>query len=412
MTTLRRTHSLSPQALPVLRHLLGGSLQGTWGGSTALLFAAAALTGCTTDFAELSSAVGGASFEAETAEGGGGSALAEQVLTQSLADSSAPVAAEGGAAANEVVPECIHAVGAGPGWTNPGLFYLGPEATAPTCDSKMASLALGGMDPEPGNFECSACACGEQKGGECSIETVTFFQKTTCIPSSSQPGQQVKATLVDHCEQLNLQAKLKKATADDGTIAIQPHVIKTGTCESLGGEPTVRETSWKKKALLCGDPVDSNGVDGASVCLPADPAFSPHACVAAQVEGDLVCPAQYDTKYLIYTEVDDQRQCTKCECGDATLEDSSCSATTYLYKDSACTDISERIEIPHVGNCGSVRPGLNYTHFKYVPTEPTGGTCEPLDVHSEYEAPKDGTVPLFPTHPLTICCTGPVPGIK
>jgi hypothetical protein len=290
------------------------------------------------------------------------------------------------------------------GWEGPvALFTGGIEVALPECRqagsyavARYAGL-LGDLSTEPG--ACPGCECGAPEGTTASVQ-ISYRSGSSCSGECAFGTELCRATFPEGCSPVVL-----KQTSLTGSLpltltvdAVEP---TAGQCPPITGDqlpPSPPTHAMAGLACASSRGVGSCGEEGICVPRPASP-FESGPCLVAV--GDLACPAGYGARrQVLYTAVEDQRQCTACACGSASGFDQSVDVVEY-DGDTACD--GQRLGVGSVAGCvtPSVDLGLGQdTRHLQVTVESSGGRCEPT-----LSSPLGSVAVTGDT--LTFCCTTP-----
>lgn len=300
-------------------------------------------------------------------------------------------------------------------WLGPAWFYYGSQAGVLDCQTAVLHYEEelnGGFEIEGGDFTCSECECGAHVPGseECYVTSATIkqFGSTNCAANS------VFNTAVSLTNQAPGDCKLWTPNASsslDGFQAENVNGIETsnpGTCEATGGVITPnlsKPAKWKNLGRIClwdeDKTVTANPPSGTLCRVKPPSAFQPTQCIVAETEGDRNCPAgpvgvaYYDQKFLLYSDMNDNRECSACDCG---LDNYSCKVDSVgVYKDSNCQDGLSL----DTGICTKTTAhGKFYTYAKYELDSLQGGKC----VNPSGGNPNNQALWFQPTKVKTVCC--------
>ena len=223
-------------------------------------------------------------------------------------------------------------------WEGPGVFYKGSPQSLPCCPSEYPNIPVsGGEDPIGEPATCGACSCVTDFS--CQPGALDLYELGFCF-SPSVPLLQDEA-----CHALTMATK--------GAItAAEPIVTKNPACTAMGGGVSNMPTrSWTTVAQFCGGMKAHRGCDGARTCARHSPAFGNSVCFWH--EGLLDCPAEFPKKQTFFSDVNDSRGCTDCQCG-APDSGGSCSVTTVLYSAPDCSEASKLNALPNPTSCTGV----------------------------------------------------------
>lgn len=110
-------------------------------------------------------------------------------------------------------------------------------------------------------------------------------------------------------------------------------------------------------------------------------------------DGDAVCPAAgYTVKHVLYSGVDDTRDCSACSCGKVSGASCSTTLTTYAPGSSNCNGVASTLMAPIMCSNGIAAQQTEMM----LQMSPTGGSCTP--------AGGQPTGSATPAGPKTFCC--------
>jgi len=227
--------------------------------------------------------------------------------------------------------------------------------------------------------ECSDCTCDAPTGASCGLGSVEFYQDTAC----GELMQTITPLAADQCYTFSV-------GADDSSIGLDIP-ITGAACTAAGGVPTLPPVTWSEQARICSGAVLGGGCGTGEVCAPrpTDPFEAAHCIVRT---GNVNCPTgPYSVKTLVYTGIDDTRDCSSCSCEDPT--GMSCSGTSEIYPQPGCAD-TPTIQ-PHNGTTCAMH-GTSRSLIFHVSSGPGVGQCSPLGGNATGFA--------FQTDQVTVCC--------
>lgn len=214
----------------------------------------------------------------------------------------------------------------------PLLLWYG-EDTAPACPDHAKNEFWNGYDGLIAGPECPLCTCG-----------TSFCELPVGI-----------AAMSDTICQGNLVASLEAPPGWDGSC-ISPAIATPGTFGAVAVAPPTAaaceavavplppnagsDFKWTTKARACDGLVNGICTSSDEMCSPTakppPPGF--HQCIWYEKdvdEADLpVCPDAYPEQKIFYEDVDDNRECTPCECGQPL--GNKCVAAVSGYQDMTC----------------------------------------------------------------------------
>jgi hypothetical protein len=266
------------------------------------------------------------------------------------------------------------------GWSGPYAAHV--AATAAACPASAPNEALGGgsgaLDVPSAN--CLQCTCGTPTGVSCSIPSVLHYNETGC---DQLEGSFAPATTLQCDTHVSFGAV-------DAVRGLDTSAASGGMCAPAGGGiDNLPTATFATEARLCGDQVGA-GCSAGAVCMPAPEApFSDKPCILSA--GDVPCPAGvYSDRSVVFSGIDDQRDCTGCQCDTPTGV--TCSGTSTVYRQPGCG--SDMFTVPHDGSC--VDTNVEVRSVIYTPDAPSGGGCD--------DQGGEPTGTATPTGPTTLCC--------
>ena len=287
------------------------------------------------------------------------------------------------------------------GWEGPGLFWLGPEGSAPACPELAPVVAYQGHDGlNVPSTSCGTCTCSASSGSCAPPLTLTASSKPCNIPGAVTSPFDGPAAWDGTC---TAQDCISPDTGCNHALSVQsltaaPLVLtEQGCTPSLVIPLSLSTPSWTTAVLACRGLATSplGCSDRGQACVPS--AMPPDFSMCIYHEADVSCPDAYPDKHLVYAGFDDQRACSLCACSAPV--GSSCSAALSVFKDGACS-------VPLIGSvpigssksaCFDLVPAGLPLGSKTVSALAYGaGTCMP----SGGEA--SGT--LEASGPSTFCC--------
>ena len=268
---------------------------------------------------------------------------------------------------------CVPKPGSGFGDSFMSL-YIG--SSSPSCGSA-AELLHAHNGELTAETACSACTCGAASGGSCALPNVTFYSASNCTGTPqtlSILGNQACKNIV-----LSFQPY--------GSLKILPPAVTHGSCSASGGELVAGPATASEQALGCAldsAPSDACGAGSACVSVPPDP-FPLRVCVQGGPDAD--CPEGLPAKYVLYTEVEDTRSCTACQCGTAST---TCRGTLSGYNSSNCATFDDTLNVQDGCTNNQVWGSMKWNSGL------SQGTCPPSGGEVEGE--------VAPAGPITVCC--------
>jgi hypothetical protein len=282
----------------------------------------------------------------------------------------------------------------GGGWVGPLSIWQGYGAPA-TCTGANGFPtevinAMTGVST-PGASSCPSCACGSPQGVSCQVGSVLLFNNDAC---SGQGGTFTIAQGV--C------APFVSLMYDPASVRWQAAPAAGGACvPRSSGSAVFPPVKWDYQVRACGDPTPNPGGCGAGTCVQKQKApFDEQLCVYQR--GDLACPVgPYGNKSVYFTNVDDSRTCTACDCNPPTA--TTCNGNMKLYTDPSCS--VDETTLSSVLECSALAPDptppsppyMSLRSIRYTGWANPGGYCT-----ANPSVPIGG---VRVTEPITLCCT-------
>ncbi len=259
------------------------------------------------------------------------------------------------------------------GWIGPAHLYVGASDKEPVCGD---TVFAGGSDPFADDVTCSACGCSQSGTGTCSM-TASGYNSAMGGPCGTQ---QWTGTLSSSC------------VSTSGAYFLFGTFTASGrTCSATGGAETAHpQAAFTTSVLGCGAPVKQGSCGADSFVRPEAPAgYGSKLCIAKE-EDVAECPDEYPERSSFAQDIDDQRSCSKCSCGN----DFSCSATITGYSAQNCAGTASSNYGVAQGAC-MYDPNVTETHMKLTGIKSTG-SCLPSTSGMVGDIVEQGTV--------TVCC--------
>jgi hypothetical protein len=208
------------------------------------------------------------------------------------------------------------------GWSGPVVVYEGPQGPVPACPSDYPTVlfhGISGLQAPPA--QCASCTCSTPTT-TCSLQPVMIFTQAQCHGTPTQMLPAAEGTCL--------------SVAGMGDIFSQDSpMASAGACTPDGGAAELPPLTWAAEGVGCG--LGDAGVvaeaDG-GLCAPRPAApFAGRWCVFRA--GATQCPPDFPVVHLWET-IADGRGCSPCTCRSAMA---TCTGTTVLYSDTACTSV-------------------------------------------------------------------------
>jgi hypothetical protein len=274
-------------------------------------------------------------------------------------------------------------------WIGPVWLGLAASASAlPACPSAVPAVAEGGTGtPSAAALSCTACACANPTGGQC----------TMASSSNAYGGGGCSGAIVSISPKAGVCYDFPAISGTNYPNSFKPPAVTVvgSSCAASGGTETSRPAPvFAQMGRACLAPA-AGGCAPGSACAPtAPPAFEPGACVLRT--GDQICPSTFPKKTVLYdgAAFDDTRACGACTCGTPTGR--KCSGTFLPYLGPGCTNPwgGQPQPVEETPNC--FPGGSDYRSLVITPGNPSGGTC------AAATGAQTGTV--TPKNPTTVCC--------
>jgi hypothetical protein len=118
--------------------------------------------------------------------------------------------------------------------------------------------------------------------------------------------------------------------------------------------------------------------------------------------GEPQCPAEYPDRFEFYTDANDTRECTACECTQTAPPE--CSAWVSVYEDDSCSVplFSIMMDPGSSDHCTNVGPTAELASMEAAWVTNTPGSCAASGGTSVGE--------IKPIDPRTFCCQSPPSG--
>lgn len=260
------------------------------------------------------------------------------------------------------------------GWEGPGILYDGPPDALPDCPEDFQVEAYNGVrEAMPGNAACSACAC-DAPTVTCTAANLVGYGTNNC---GNFQGSLNQNQAVGQCVQ----------TQNNNVDSVRANVptLDASACAPTGGELQAEPPQVATVGRVCTATPGGGCTDG--VCAPAqiDAPFLGQVCVWQS--GEQACPDPYTVQYVYGSELQDNRSCEACSCGDA---DATCTITTILYTDGNCQN--QLVMVPNNNTCTQATGAGSV-----MVTKDMTGSCPPSGGNLT------GEIELGPER-TTVCC--------
>ena len=231
------------------------------------------------------------------------------------------------------VTECVDPIPVGWGTYNYVVIGEGDPAMPVMCPTFAPTAAYTGFSTlVPGSASCTDCGCDSPTGQTCDLTTdlngikpgIQFAQvkdapcaggTVTQITELTTPGPlpwSPQCSAVDAAPG----GQMCSGHACNQSIYVALPTVSGGMCNANGGMLQKQAASWQTAAAGCGG-VHAAGCTNGKKCMPKGMVpFNYTACIGKA--GDQTCPAPFTKKHTYYTDFDDTRGCTKCNCESPT----------------------------------------------------------------------------------------------
>lgn len=227
------------------------------------------------------------------------------------------------------------------GWSGPAWLFDGATAQAPGCGGAFPQIGYEGhRDLSAVPALCGKCQC-DPPSGTCTVSQLISYSDGVC----NQNGQSMQQPQPGQCGVLGI-------GANAGSYQAAAPSFVPGPCAPQQGGISKPAPTWGTTGVACVGPTSTGGCGGGGVCA-ARPAAPFGASLCIWTGGSVACPADYPVSHSFYDGATDNRDCTKCTCGDAS---GSCSAVTTIYGAKGnCNDTLG--QVPNDGACHPVQGG-------------------------------------------------------
>lgn len=278
----------------------------------------------------------------------------------------------------------------------PGGEWQGPVALsiddagdpAPGCSDAWGSAVdelFSGLVAPPAQCECS---CGDAEDVTCS-PTLTLNRKANNGVACGAAATLDSYQLSPGCNPIN-------ETDQDTRWDLVVPGPQGGSCDPIG-EAMIDPPSFTTRYTMCGESSPAVGeCNGGQTCVADTDA---PLCVWA--EGDVECPGDgFGVKHLVFgPEVEDNRSCTACTCGEPEGTCVTSGVDLYTWEDNNCMPelFSLPTDMPAVGCVTSDFAVFDASYpVGAIPTPQT--SCEAGTSSASGDVTTQG--------PVTVCCNG------
>lgn len=282
------------------------------------------------------------------------------------------------------------------GWNGPVEMATGPaDAPLVACADPSDAAAITAFADLSAPPALCGCDCGTPQGAECdAVTTIAYYPNPLTGPFA---GMHPSNSNVNDCNYPGWWFDLEDVSLVEAAgetpsrwIATAPEVIG-GSC-SASAEVEIPVASFATRIQACGlvaERVDVCEDDG--ICVPQSAApFEAPACIWQTGAQECPMDSEYSVRTVWSTDVDDDRGCSACGCGNPT--DQSCDdATAYVWTGFSSHEIAADGVCRYIGDSGDV------TAVSFSAGNPSGGTCQ--------ESGGDPQGGATATGPITTCCT-------
>jgi hypothetical protein len=267
-------------------------------------------------------------------------------------------------------------------WNGPVIRAMSSasSATRPECPETWPDVATEVFSDLVAPAATCGCECGPAIDVSC--DPTLTIRNYGATPTCSDV---VPSTFVITSSGCNL---LPNTVAGSTYWTADPVQSVGGSCEPLS-EVALDDAQFETRLLACGGAELLNGCATGNVCAPASvEGFESSLCVWR--EGDHTCPSSYARKELLFRDIDDQRGCQQCTCGDPR---GLCNSALVRLWQSGCGATTSGI-ISANGECA--QQASNPTQYVTVtPNEPTS-FCTPSSTNPVGQASG--------RDPVSVCC--------
>ena len=225
-------------------------------------------------------------------------------------------------------------------WDGPVVLYLDdlPDECPKAFDDE---LARGGLSASGDDAECDTCSCSASSADCATFLNFSFGYADDCsgvvCPSS------VSASCI---------SVPPGCLSGSATAYFEPKLPSgLDSCEPSGQTPSISDAEWQDEALACGTgSLERGGCASGSVCAPPLP---DGAALCIMRSGDRECPGSgpYTERTVFYTEIEDTRACSDCECAQ------DCDYTWYTFASADTTCETPLVTLSSVDEeCAAVTP--------------------------------------------------------
>jgi hypothetical protein len=181
------------------------------------------------------------------------------------------------------------------------------------------------------------------------------------------------------------------------SIYVALPTVSGGMCNANGGMLQKQTASWQTAAAGCGG-VHAAGCTNGKKCMPKGMVpFNYTACIGKA--GDQTCPAPFTKKHTYYTDFDDTRSCTKCNCDSPT--GGTCDITVSFYGTANCSGSVIGTILAGASTCVDLTGNPTVSgRGAQISVAPMGASCSPVDQSSTVT----GSVVARASTETTFCC--------
>jgi hypothetical protein len=237
---------------------------------------------------------------------------------------------------------------------------------------------------EPAPSECFPCPCN-LVDAICTTSTLECFMDGACTDPPTWIVENIDTTCIDH-------PTPSAERMQDGGCALvaEPILMNEGMC-TADTTSQVQEEMWATAVFAC--PVSATGSCApGEACVPIVDNVDTTACIRQGEGSDVdVCPLEYPTEFVVYTDGTDNRSCGSCSCGSVSCAD----GRFVIYDGDGCNDGSS---VPVEINVAQCVPLTDYF-------DADTGSVETLKPLAEVEClggEAMGEVSTSP--PIKLCC--------
>jgi hypothetical protein len=263
------------------------------------------------------------------------------------------------------------------GWLGPAVLFEGdvPDDCPNAYDDE---LARGGLSANADDADCDTCSCSPASPDCAANLRFSVGEDDSC------GGTVCETALSASC--INWSPSCLDGLS---TAYLETEIGSGGSgCTPSAQSPSLPDAEWDDPMLACGaDGLERNGCAAGRVCAPPLP---DGAALCIVRSGDRACPSgAYSDRTVYYTDFDDNRSCSACECD----QDCDYAWNVYQSTDTTCA-MSPELTLVGEDQCEPVTPTSDALRIG-VEIEGTGA-CDSSGGDPQGSVSEDGAV--------TVCC--------